>query len=369
MVEAAITAYVRAFGRRPQWVAEAPGRINLIGDHTDYNEGFVMPMAIAQRVAVAARLVDAPSRLVSELAGEALFDARTVKPGDLEGWAAYPAGVAWALGGATNLQAAVVSKLAMGQGVSSSAAVEVAFAALWNAAEGRGLGRAELAKVGQRAENEFVGVRCGLMDQLASALGRAGCAMLLDMRSLACDYVPIPDGLTVLRCDTGAPRKLTESAYNERRSQCESAAARVGLASLRDASFGDLDRLDGVELRRARHVVTENARVVEFAKRLGDDDRPALARLMAESHASLRDDYEASAPSLDAMAEACAESAGCVGSRMTGAGFGGSCVSLVEAGKVTRFVEDATARFARRIALKPTFEVCEPFEGVRVSEV
>lgn len=331
-------------------LVHAPGRTNLIGEHTDYNEGFVFPAAIAQGVSVAARPNGTNTvRLVSAQAGpaEAPLDS---PPKTIGSWAKYPLGVAWALGARTGLDAAVVSDLPMASGVSSSAALEMAFAVLWNELENLGHDNKQLALLAQRAENQFVGVNCGIMDQMASAMGREGQAFLLDTLTLEITYAPLPPGLSIVVCDTGKPRTLADSAYNDRRATCEAAAKALGIPSLRTATLDQVEALpDPLQQKRARHVVTENQRCLDFHKALQSQDLPTVARLMAASHASLRDDYEVSCPELDAMVEAALESPGCLAARMTGAGFGGCAVALVETDVQQAFISACEQNYVKRV--------------------
>lgn len=364
------------FGQPPQISGVAPGRVNLIGEHTDYNDGFVFPAAIDREVWICAREVDGLSSLFSlELGPSPGFDAKIVSPGDLEGWGAYGAGIAWALrkhsGTALpNIQAIVHGEVPIGSGISSSAAIEMAFAVVWNKLADSDIPNKELAKVSQECENKFVGVNSGIMDQMASAMGKAGHALFLDTRSLEIEYAPIPKELVIVLCDTGKPRALTDSAYNERRSQCEQACEALGVKSLRDATLEMLDSrkssLSDVIYRRAKHVITENRRCLEFVKALKDDHLDEIGALMRASHESLRYDYEVSSPELDAMAEAAWNADGCVGARMTGAGFGGACVALVRTEKVPDFIAETAMAYKRATDLGGNFLACEAADGARV---
>jgi galactokinase len=316
-----------------KWVAHGPGRVNLIGEHTDYSEGFVFPAAIDRFVKVAAERSSDVTRLISEDKGEGVpFDVNAIdREAVKDSWTKYPAGVAWALGAKTNLAAGVASTLVAENGVSSSAALEMAFAVIWNEVDQLGHSNKELALLCQKAENEFVGMPCGVMDQMASAMGQRDHAMFLDTRSLEIEYAPIPKGIDLVICSTGKSRQLAGSEYRERREAVESAARKLGVKSLRDATMKMVESgdLSDVERRRARHVVTENKRCRDFAAALKKGKLDDLGRLMAESHESLRVDFEVSCPELDVMAEAARTAPGCLGARMTGAGFGGACVALV----------------------------------------
>ncbi|MCW5941550.1 MAG: galactokinase [Fimbriimonadaceae bacterium] len=363
------------FGGDPRHVAVAPGRVNLIGEHTDYNDGFVFPAAIDRELWVAADLAPGPTTLLSEQAGEgANFDAPTVVPGQASGWAAYPAGMAWALREATgkpvpNLRVAVSSSIPLGSGVSSSAAIEMAFGVLWNRVADLGLDNKALAMVAHRCEREFVGVNCGVMDMMASALGRAGHAMFLDTRTLDVRYAPLPEGTAIVLCDTRMPRTLAGSAYNERRARCESAAATLGKRALRDATLEELfaraGEMEPTTFQRAMHVITENDRTLSFSDALERGLTPRIGDLMRASHDSLRVDYEVTIPELDAMVEAAWSAPGCVGARMTGAGFGGAAVALVEQDAIEPFLSSVDAEFRLRAGREGAFHVCAAVDGAR----
>lgn len=376
MPHAEILALFKAhYGEVPDLIAVAPGRVNLIGEHTDYNDGFVFPAAIDRGLYLAVRRVDGDSQMYSrQLNGGESFDAKTQGPGVLHSWSKYPAGMAWALRQAgksvTNLQAYVDSDIPVGSGVSSSAAIEMAFGVVWNRYGQLGLTKETLAKLGQVCENSFVGVNSGIMDQMASASGKEGHAMFLDTRTLEIQYAPIPDGYSVVLCDTKKPRALTDSAYNERRSQCEEASRIMGVEKLRDATMEMLEAAKGemsdVVYRRARHVITENDRCIRFKDALHAGDIAEAGRLMRQSHESLRDDYEVSCPELDAMADAAGVAPGCVGSRMTGAGFGGACVALVETDRLDAFRSATLEAYDRVTGLGGEALACRIVEGARV---
>ena len=353
-----VTAFRERTGRDPDGVWAAPGRVNLIGEHTDYNDGFVLPAAIDRQVVAAAGRRDGGRLRAWSLqeAQPAELDLAGIGPGRVEGWAAYPAGVAWALGQAGvavgGVDLVVDGNVPAGAGLSSSAALECATATALAELSGARLDPVALARVARRAENEVVGVPSGVMDQMASMLGRAGHALFLDTRSLDTEHVPLPleaAGLCLLVLDTRAGHRLVDGAYADRRAACEAAAATLGVPALRDATLEQVEAAAGAlgdpGFRRARHVVTENARVLEAVGLLRRGDLDRLGPLLAASHASLRDDYEVSSPELDTAVEAAVE-AGAVGARMTGAGFGGSAIALVgtdQAGRVGDRVRDAFA--------------------------
>lgn len=354
----------------------APGRVNLIGEHTDYNEGFVFPAAIDRYILAASRPTTNQSTMVSRSLGAAQpFDVNLVNPGEVTGWAVYPAGVAWALRQSTgvnlpNLESAVDSKLTAESGLSSSAALELAFAVTWNEAAGLGLSNTQLARICQTAENEFVGVKCGIMDQMACALGKAGHAIFIDTKSLDTTYALIPEDLSLVICDTGQPRTLAGSAYNERRLQCEQACAALSVKSLRNARLHDLEsrwsEMSETVYKRAHHVITENARCISFVDALDKRNLLKIGLLMRASHESLRDHYEVSSPHLDFMAEAAWDAPGCVGARMTGAGFGGACIALVEESRVEAFIHSTEARFALKSGTEGSFTECRAARGAHI---
>ncbi len=339
------------FGGEAALVARAPGRVNLIGEHTDYNEGFVLPIAIERATWIAARpRADRRVRVCSlEFSETAEFDLDDLHRGP-QAWAEYVKGVAWSLEGEgfalCGWEGVLLGEVPIGAGLSSSASVEMAVARVFAAVSALSWDPAWFARLAQRAENEWVGVRCGLMDQLASALGRQGHALLIDCRVLTWQPEPLPPGTVVAILDTGTRRALLDSAYNERRAQCENVARQLGLRALRDLSLEMLAQcagsLEPTLLRRARHVVSENARTLEAAEAMRRGDAARLGQLMLASHISLRDDYEVSTPELDLMVDLACREEGCFGARLTGAGFGGSAVALVE--------EMAAEVFAARVA-------------------
>ena len=362
----AARAYKEKFGEEPELVASAPGRVNLIGEHTDYNGGFVLPCAIDRRIAVAVG------------AGEgALYSAdfdqtRQIDDKD-SSWADYPRGVAWAIGEAGHeiggFRAAFAGDVPLGSGLSSSAAIEAATALALDAFFGLGVGRTDLALACQRAENDYVGVGTGIMDQYASLLCEAGAALLVDCRSLDAESVPLDlqaAGLALVVCDTRVERGLADTGYNDRRATCERAAGMLGVEELRDATEGDLDLLSGAELKRARHVISENARVLEAVGALRGRDFDEFGRLMYASHASLRDDYEVSTPELDTFVRT-AEQHGARGARLTGAGFGGCAIALVPEDKTGAFTNACEQAFAEREFEEPAFYEFVPAAGAEIA--
>jgi galactokinase len=340
----------------------APGRVNLIGDHTDYNDGFVLPMAIDLECVVRAEPRETVRVRSRDAEGE--FDLPrdgSAEPRDVEGWGRYAAGVVRALAErgrpSVGMDATVSSTVPVGAGLSSSAALEVSLAlALCDAAAFR-LPPLELARACQEAEQIATGVPCGIMDQLTSIAGAEGHALLIDCRSLDVEPIPLPEGLAVLVVHSGVSRELAGSEYAERRAACEAAAARLGLPALRDATLEQV-----ADDPRARHVVTENARVLAAADALRAGDLATLGPLLVESHRSLRDDYEVSTPELDALVEALLD-AGAIGARLTGAGFGGCVVALTGKADVHAVAQAASAAYRAQTGLEPHTYVCRAAPG------
>jgi len=362
------------FGLSPAFVVRAPGRVNLIGEHTDYNDGFVLPMTINRAIWMALRprqdrLVEVHSLDFDEAQRFSLDDLHH----GLAGWAEYLQGVAWALQEAglplQGWEGVVAGDIPVGAGLSSSAALEMAAARAFATVSDLCWDAATMAKIGQRAENEWVGVNCGIMDQMISAGGKADHALLIDCRSLETESVPLPSDTSLVVLDTGTRRGLVDSAYNERRAQCEAAARLFDVAALRDVSIEQFksraDEIPEVVRRRARHVITENARTLQAVEAMRHGDADALGQLMNASHASLRDDFEVSSDELDAMV-ACAQEEGCFGARMTGAGFGGCAVALVRADAAQAFSRTVAACYEATTACRASAYICRATNGAEV---
>jgi galactokinase len=329
-------AFRERVGSEPDGIWVAPGRVNLIGDHTDHNDGFVLPLAIDRHVVAAvARREDGRIRARSlQEPAPATFDLGRIERSEPGGWAGYVAGVAWALGqervAIGGFDMVLDGDVRPGAGLASSAAIECATALALADLFDAGLSRPDLARAARRAEVEIVGVPCGLMDQMASMCCREGSAMFLDTRSLEMEQLPLAlHDLTLLVVDVGTPHRLVEGSYARRRADCEAAARELGVPALRDATDADVGRLAHETMRRrARHVLTENRRVLEVASLLRRGPAAGIGPMLTASHVSLRDDFEVSTPELDAVVEACMR-AGALGARMTGAGFGGCVIALV----------------------------------------
>jgi len=371
-------AFRARFGAEAEWLVRSPGRVNLIGEHTDYNDGFVMPMAIDRAVWIAIRAradrtVTARSLDFDEEKTFAL--AALVQEG--AGWVEYLKGTAWALAQAGHRLAGWEGVLAgdvpIGAGLSSSAAIEMAAARAFAGVSGTAWDPVAVAQIARRAENDWVGVACGIMDPLIIGAGREGHATLIDCRSLELRPAPLPPGTAVAVLDTATRRELSGSAYNERRAECEEAARALGVAALRDVTAAEMQakgqRLPDAVRRRARHVVSENDRTLAAAEAMEAGDAARLGRLMNESHASLRDDFEVSSPALDAMVECARAVAGCHGARMTGGGFGGCAVALVDEGAAAAFLAAVATAYQARTNRVPGLYLCRPQAGVSLTRV
>ena len=367
-------------------LVRAPGRVNLIGEHTDYNSGFVLPAAIDREIWIAFEPLDEPA---VELTSLDVGETRSFRFADLEPvregatWIDYVAATAWSMREAglqiRGFRGILDSTIPTGAGLSSSAALELASSWALADPDSERPTASRMAAIAQRGENAYVGVNCGIMDQFASAAGRVGCALFIDCRSNELMPVPMPAGLTIVVCDTGSPHRLGTSAYNERRSECELGAALIGervpgVRTLRDVDEATFEanraRLPGVVARRCEHVVRENARVLETVAALEAGDLEAVGRLFAASHASLRDLYEVSSPALDAMVEIAQGVPGVVAARMTGAGFGGCTVNLVRDEATEELSARVVAEYPGRTGLTPrvfvasTVDGAGPFEAV-----
>ncbi len=376
--------FEKSFNRPPKVVIRAPGRVNILGEHVDYNDGLVLPAAIDRQVLIAAaptgdrcvtlHAIDLRQQVsfrLDELPGKI---SRSGEP--LPGWATYPAGVAWSLSGAGlkvgGLQAAFTSDVPIGAGLSSSAAVEVGFAAVWETLGGWELPRLELAQLCQRAENQYVGVNSGLMDQFASACGVKGHALLFDTRSLEWQPAPVPEGIALVVADSGVRRSLTHSGYNDRRAACEQAVAELqkylpGIRSLRDVKTTEFAALSPfiseIPRKRAEFIVKEIARVQSAVSALERGDKQALGALLYAGHAGLKNLYEVSTPEQDLLVDLSRGLPGCIGARLTGAGFGGCTINLVEQTKSEAFIDGLKTGYTKETGRTPPVYLCYPSDG------
>jgi galactokinase len=385
--EHVIQAFRRRFEADPDFVARAPGRVNLLGEHVDYNDGFVLPAAIDRATYVAFRNsgIQRSTILALDLVEETEFDLqiitdkKTIHGAPLPGWGLYPAGVAWSLNSegleTPGLEAVFASDVPRGAGLSSSASVEMAFGVAWEKLGGWTVPPMQMAKLGQRAENRYVGVNCGIMDQFASACGVKDRALFLDCRSLEWQTVRLPKDASIVIANTSVQRSLTGSAYNDRRAACEEAVRILqgplpGIRALRDVSLEEFNRYAGllpdVVEKRARHIVEEIERTGSAVALLEAGNVARFGELMNACHVSLRDLYEVSCPELDTMVEAAQALPGCYGARLTGAGFGGCTVNLVAHAAAQAFAGALARAYEQKTGLHPEIYICHAADGAGV---
>ncbi|MFT4631009.1 MAG: galactokinase [Candidatus Pseudothioglobus sp.] len=373
--------FVTQFDYDPDLVAWAPGRVNLIGEHTDYNDGFVLPCAINYHTVVcAAARTDALVRVVAADYGDAFdeFDISTTLQSDTDparGWVNYVRGMlqvartrGYPVGG---LDLVIAGDVPQGAGLSSSASLEMALAESFRQLFAWSVSSKDLALLGQAAENDFVGCQCGIMDQYIAATGRANQALLIDCRSLESRPVTLPPDTQIVIVNSNVRRGLVDSAYNSRRQQCEMAASQLGVKALRDVSVEMFDRraaeLTPLVRRRARHVVTENDRVLQAENAMNTADLPFMARLMAQSHASMRDDFEITVPAIDTLVEMIKDELGEAGGvRMTGGGFGGCVVALLPASLLEQVIKRVERDYFKATGLQPDIHICTAVDGMGV---
>lgn len=374
--ERVLAAYQEIYGHGEPLLVRSPGRVNLIGGHTDYNDGFVLPLAINRAIWIAFRpreddkiildLLDFNKRMQFSL--EHFKKSKDGPAEYVKGIAHFLAEAGYTLHG---FEGVIAGDVPVGAGLSSSAALELAVARAFQVVGDFEWDPPQMAQIARRAENEWVGVSSGIMDQMICASGKADHALLIDCRSLDTELVPLPQGVSVVVLDTGTRRELAKSAYNERRDQCKAAADHFGVAALRDVDLTAFaqraDELDEVVRKRARHIISENARVLRAKEAANKGDASMLGALLSETHRSLRDDFEVSSKELDAIAAAAQSFAGCYGARMTGGGFAGCAIALVDDVQVGDFVTHVLARYSEDI---PDYEavlyVCMATDGTSV---
>jgi galactokinase len=364
--------FFELFGHKAEVLAEAPGRVNLIGEHIDYSEGFVLPFAIADRTfAAISSNKDGLVRIASQQRKNRIFtiDINDVKPGSAGDWEKYVLGVIWSMGITTGVDILVDGHVPSGAGLSSSAALECSVAVGLNTLFDLGKSLEDMARATQKAENDYVGMPCGIMDQSVSMMGRAGSALLLDCRDLTTESVPFDvasAGLELLIIDTQAHHALVDGGYAERRASCESVAAKFGIPSMRHLTIDLLQsrksEITETEFIRARHAVTEIQRVKDAVTALRASDFQTLGRLINESHNSLRDDYTVSCPELDEAVDA-SRAAGALGARMVGGGFGGSAIALIKADQIESVKDAIRKAYAAKSFKAPRFFTSLPSAG------
>jgi galactokinase len=371
-------AFLQEFGADPTYITHSPGRVNIIGEHTDYNDGFVLPMAINYATWVALRPRQDNLVVVTALdKNEKLdFDLDNFSKGE-GGWREYITGVAWALGEAGHelkgWEGVFSGDVPIGAGLSSSAALELAVARAFSLVSDLSWNPAQMALICQKAENHWVGVSSGVMDQMISASGKKNYALLIDCRNLDTQFVPLPQKTSVVILDTATRRGLVGSAYNERREQCEAGARYFKVKALRDLTIEQLmtaeDQLVPLIYRRARHIVSENQRVLQAVQAMITGDAAALGKLMNASHLSMRDDFEISRAEMDQMVEIAQNLPGCYGARMTGGGFGGCAVALIKQDYVNTFQQTVTSKYREETGLNPQVYVSYPVDGTSYSRL
>ncbi len=367
--------FVEVFHQRPDIIAAAPGRVNLIGEHIDYSQGFVLPFAIEARTFAAMRRNNEETIRISSLQrGKKVFtiNLNEIRPGLAGGWERYALSAMWALGLSEGVDLLIDGRVPLGAGLSSSAALECSVATALDALFSFNLDLPTLARLTQKGENEYVGVPCGIMDQSVSLMAEAGYALLLDCRDLTTKMVPFdiaPHGLELLIIDTQVNHSLADSGYSKRRASCESAAKKIGVSSLRDVTIAELishrRNLSAAEYLRARHTVTEMQRVLEAVEALNANDFVKLGELLNASHISLRDDFAVSCPELDSAVDT-ALACGALGARMIGGGFGGSAIALLEKESVAETQEAIKSAYLARSFKAPRFFTSLPSQGAQI---
>jgi galactokinase len=387
-IQELVTSFFKEkFGRPAAFIARAPGRVNLLGEHVDYNDGFVLPAAIDRATYIAFAPADSglTTLWAADFDKQAVFSPLTLPAKNqpdgspLPDWARYPAGVMWVLNetalSTPAMDAVFASDVPRGSGLSSSASVEMAFGVAWGQLGGWSISPMEMAKLGQRAENQYVGVNCGIMDQVASACGVENRLLSLDCRSLEWETLALPEDVAIVVADTSVRRKLTSGEYNNRRAACEEAVRLLqtdlpGIRSLRDVSLANFNRLaqrlPAEAQKRARHVVEEIERTRQAIPLLEAGDVSRFGHLMNECHRSLRDLYEVSCPELDVMAEVAQSLPGCYGARLTGAGFGGCTVNLVAREQAGAFASALEAGYKSQTGLHPEIYICRASAGAGI---
>lgn len=367
--------FLEAFGEEPDIVAAAPGRVNLIGEHIDYSEGFVLPFAIKDRTLVAVRKRDDSTVRIASVQRRnkiAVVDIKDVKPGLKGEWERYALGVLWSMGVTSGLDLMIDGNVPLGAGLSSSAALECSVATAINHLFDLGFSLEELARLTQKAENQYVGVPCGIMDQSVSLMATQGFALLLDCRDLSTRNIPFDvasHNLELLIIDTQAHHALTDGGYAERRASCESVAVKLGVKSMRELTLNQLEsgreQLTDTEYIRSRHAVSEMTRVLDCVEALALGDFARVGQLLNQSHASLRDDYTVSCPELNTAVDA-SIAAGALGSRMVGGGFGGSAIALIEVSKTAQTIHAIEKAFAENEFKAPRFFTSLPSQGAEI---
>jgi galactokinase len=362
------------FDEAPETIVRAPGRVNLIGEHTDYNDGFVLPMAIDRYIWIALRPRDDQRVLLRSLEFESLVDLSLNNIQHTEGWQEYVHGIAWVLKenkfDVRGWEGILSGNIPVGAGLSSSAALEISLLKAFWAISDLDWDGSLMAKFARKADNEWVGVKSGIMDQMISANARKDYAMLLDCRSLSTEFVPLPKEINVIVLDTATRRGLIDSKYNDRVNECNTAAECFGYETLRDVSLETFEeskiKLEETTFKRARHVISENQRTLDAAKAMVNNDPLIVGDLMNSSHESLKKDYEVSSKELNIMVRIAKDQKGCHGARMTGAGFGGCAVALVQKEITEEFQKNIYKEYHDTTGIKPNIYACKAGAGAEV---
>lgn len=369
--------FAKIWGRKPDWIVRAPGRVNLIGEHTDYNDGFVLPMAIPQAVWLALRErkdeeVHVHSTSFQERKSFSFNDLKTVPEPKSSGidWIEYLKGTAWAMAHAhfplKGWEGVLASDIPMGAGLSSSAALEMATARAFAALQRQAWDPKAMAKICQKAENDWVHVHCGIMDQMICGCGKENHALLIDCQDLTTRLCPLPPETSVIVMDTATRRGLVESAYNLRRSQCEKAASLLGVPTLRNAHLSQVSSLPQDLQPRARHVISENERTLKAAQAMVEGNASLLGLCMNESHESLKNDFQVTNEALNIMVDSARMHDACLGARMTGAGFGGCAVALVKKASAESFAHSMDYCYSSILKIEPHIYICDAANGAEV---
>lgn len=379
MTSKIIETFQQQFNSLPEYLVQTPGRVNLIGEHTDYNDGLVLPMAIDRYIWLAfTPRQDREIQIYSmEFQETKTFSLNNLSDKQTNNWIEYAKGVAWVLqqryGQLTGFNAVLHGNVPQGAGLSSSAALELTIMRAFVEISNLSWDNSVMAKLAQQAENKWVGVNCGIMDQLVIAAAQKEHALLIDCRDFKTDAIPLPKDISVVIMDTATRRGLVDSAYNERRRQCEEAAKIFNILTLREITDEiwqtQQKKFSQDCLKRTRHVITENQRVLDAVTAMRQNDSATLGELMNASHESLRNDYEVSSPHLDIMVNCARNAVGCYGARMTGAGFGGCAVAIVKEMYADDFVAQVTEQYEIETKTKPTLYVTKAVDGVRIKKL
>ena len=364
--------FYHKFDEEPKLIVQSPGRVNIIGEHTDYNDGFVLPMAIDRHIRIAFRPRDDEKIKLESIGFDSEANFSINDSSYVGDWSDYVKSISWVLKehdyNIKGWEGVMVSNIPIGAGLSSSASLLLAILKVFSVISKFPWEGLEMAKLARQAENEFLQLKSGIMDQLICSIGRTGHALLLDCRDLSSDFVTIPPNVNIIILDTVTRRELVDSKYNERVKQCASAARFFGYDSLRDVSIENFlknkEGLDQLLLKRARHVIYENQRTKEVSKAMKNNDVNKIGRLMSESHQSLKNDYSVSSKELDIMVQIAEKEAGCFGARMTGAGFGGCAIALIDQSFKEQFMKNVFNNYFLKTGIKPMIYICSPSNGV-----